>query len=786
MSENDSNSQIEKIDSDNEEEIKKNEEENNDEEESEEEEKKNKNEESEAFESDKENEKISHDDEKIIQKNNENFIKTFPYLKQDSNGKSIFSHISENLYKQYLSKEQKFDIFQELTNNDNLNYHNKPKINKKKNEKIYNNMIARQKTFEENRLNKIKQIKEEQQIELKRNCTFKPNGKNIETRDPKIFYEEQQKFLETKKNSIESISKNLKKNEQVNKKLISKNSEKIIQKRQPQSESKEETLKRLMIGKTIFSKTEPEINENNEKKVKKNMKELTEYSNKLYLQDFQKIKKDREEKKKEKEEIDKEMLKNDLLTTSTKKVFLNKFIKNFQNILNEMYNQKENVEISEEDYPKLLEKLKCISPNNNNNNNNYNNNNKNNPTDELIKLSLTKYLNPKDNKINSNQFILFALSFLGIYKGNDEPIENKNKTENNKIISSTTFIKSNIPEFDFEKYSYTNKTTQKIKKKFILFSSNMLKGWNEEKEKKRKEKNQKKDENKNLEPKKKQKEKSKNNFYLTLNKNLLEKENQLEKLRKQKEEEEMKTCTFQPNASTRPVNKKDVKAKVEKLYADGKVAYMKKLKQKEKDNSESQLEEKYTFMPEIHPLNLEIFENNPLEHDQKLIDGMVKLEKFRNKKLQYLNKEIYTPMKFDIEQKSNRDTFNNFYNKEKIIHNNDYNISNEESFSSKDSDVKDGVAPLLKVEVNIDETNKIVKLLIYPEDDPMKIVEEFCNKYNLGEEKRKKLENIIQEKLSENENEIENENQNENENENENQNEYENENENQNENVNIK
>ena len=97
------------------------------------------------------------------------------------------------------------------------------------------------------------------------------------------------------------------------------------------------------------------------------------------------------------------MLKNDLLSTSTKKVLLNKFITNFQNILNEMYNQKENVEISEEDYPKLLEKLKCISLNNNNNNNNNNsNNNKNNLTDELTKLSFTKYLNPKDNKINSN------------------------------------------------------------------------------------------------------------------------------------------------------------------------------------------------------------------------------------------------------------------------------------------------------------------------------------------------------------------------------------------------
>ena len=59
-------------------------------------------------------------------------------------------------------------------------------------------MIERQKTFEENRLNEIKQIKEEQQIELKRNYTFKSNGKNIETRDPKVFYENQQKFLETK------------------------------------------------------------------------------------------------------------------------------------------------------------------------------------------------------------------------------------------------------------------------------------------------------------------------------------------------------------------------------------------------------------------------------------------------------------------------------------------------------------------------------------------------------------------------------------------------------------
>ena len=157
-------------------------------------------------------------------------------------------------------------------------------------------------------------------------------------------------------------------------------------------------------------------------------------------------------------------------------------------------------------------------------------------------------------------------------------------------------------------------------------------------------------------------------------------------------------------------------------------------------------------MPEIHPLNLEIFENNPLEHDQKLIEGLGKLEKFRNKKFKNLNKEIYTPMKFDIEQKSNRDTFNNFnINKKKKQINREF-YNNDDLSSSKISDIKNGIAPLLKVEVNIDDSNNIVKLLIYPGDDPMKIVDEFCEKYNLQDEKKKKLQNIIEEKLSENKN----------------------------------
>ena len=249
---------------------------------------------------------------------NENLINNknnFPNIKIDSNGKSIFSQISENLYEKYLTTDtnKKLDIYEELTNNDFfLNSHNKPIINKKINQQKYNDMMERQKIFEENRKNKIKGIREQQQIELKRNCTFRPNNKDIEIRDPKIFYEEQQKFLETKRNYIESMSRNMKDKEkdELNKvKLISRNSEQIIQRKQNQTESKEETFNRLMNGKTIFSKSPPV--ENNEKKIKKTMKELEEYSKKLSYEDL-KNKKEREEKKRElKEEIEKEMMSKD-------------------------------------------------------------------------------------------------------------------------------------------------------------------------------------------------------------------------------------------------------------------------------------------------------------------------------------------------------------------------------------------------------------------------------------------------------------------------------------------
>ena len=71
------------------------------------------------------------------------------------------------------------------------------------------------------------------------------------------------------------------------------------------------------------------------------------------------------------------------------------------------------------------------------------------------------------------------------------------------------------------------------------------------------------------------------------------------------------------------------------------------------------------------------------------------------------------------------------------------------TIDGKKGDLKDEIAPLLKVEVNIDDNNKIVKLEIYPGDDPIKITEDFCAKHGLGEDKKMRLQKIIQEKLNE-------------------------------------
>lgn len=240
------------------------------------------------------------------------------------------------------------------------------------------------------------------------------------------------------------------------------------------------------------------------------------------------------------------------------------------------------------------------------------------------------------------------------------------------------------------------------------------------------------------------------------------KEKELISLRTQKENEDMKECTFQPNAHIKKVSK-DISANIEKLYTDGKVTYQKKLQSEDyKKTIENRELEQCTFRPDIHSMN-ENIKRNPLDADTQLKSKLERREQARIEKeiLSFQKKrgmtnmgysdlrnsnehnlESIPSMRFDIERKTCKDTFNTYENRNK---------SNNIFYSTRDIKraEKQKSIPLLNIEVNIDDNNQIVKLEIFPGDDPIKIAEDFCLKHGLSNDKKEKLQRIIQEKLNE-------------------------------------
>jgi hypothetical protein len=113
--------------------------------------------------------------------------------------------------------------------------------------------------------------------------------------------------------------------------------------------------------------------------------------------------------KKQKEIILKEInYKEDYFSGKSMKMLLDKFVTNYNKILLENFNKKNNFQINLEEYKLLLNKM-------------WNNLNSPGQIDEgLIKESFNKYLKQKDEKIDTYSFLIFCLAILGIYKGNDE------------------------------------------------------------------------------------------------------------------------------------------------------------------------------------------------------------------------------------------------------------------------------------------------------------------------------------------------------------------------------
>ena len=426
--------------------------------------------------------------------------------------------------------------------------------------------------------------------------------------------------------------------------------------------------------------------------------------------------------------------------------------------------------------------------------------NPNSPLDEqLIKESFNKYLKPKDDKIDTYSFLVFGLAALGIYKGNDEikqqkipsnrniNIESNSQRNNNqfrnnksksKLKTSSELIKIAIPNLDLNKYGYTNKITKIIKQKYLPFIKGLNNSWIGDNSKKKQERREKFEEmQKNEEMKRINKDKkiirkdykdynsyenknenridndniNENNIKNICKTNKLEdvyriiqqkKEKDLQTLKAKKEAEELALCTFQPRINnSNKVNKKiinraEINKNFEKLYQEGKAAYIQKKKLIEhdpEDNEENKIN--CTFKPAINPFNNEIFNKNPLKKD------MEKFEKIREKKINNSQKGFEKPMNFSIESKINKEDIIDRV----IPDRNTYR--NEGVYEEKN---KEEITPLLKVEVNLDEKNHTDKIIIYPGDNIKEKTIQFCVKHKLSEEKKNTLLNIIMEKMKEN------------------------------------
>jgi len=186
---------------------------------------------------------------KIKPKTKPQSINYFPNVKKSKN-----SQLVESLYSQLLNSNN-IDIYSNLLKNDDFEqtFFSKNNIKPKQNqEKAFQNLIERQKAFEDSKNNYIKSQQEKMDVEFKNKCTWQPetNNKDQPKRKLNEFLDSQKEFLQNKKEFIDKMEKNLKEKEkeQTNVKLCSKTSEEIVKKKNnSEKETYEKFNKRLII-----------------------------------------------------------------------------------------------------------------------------------------------------------------------------------------------------------------------------------------------------------------------------------------------------------------------------------------------------------------------------------------------------------------------------------------------------------------------------------------------------------------------------------------------------------
>ena len=123
------------------------------------------------------------------------------------------------------------------------------------------------------------------------------------------------------------------------------------------------------------------------------------------------------------------------------------------------------------------------------------------------------------------------------------------------------------------------------------------------------------------------------------------------------------------------------------------------------------------------------------------------MEKLREEQ-GYINKKIKKQMVFDIEPKSNKDNIGKRVAQkrgEKITYKVQKEFEDYGNFDDKGNQV------MIKIEVNL-RNNKTESLIIQPGEDYLKVVDNFCSKYEINNDNKMRLIRTIRDKLRKNEN----------------------------------
>ena len=667
---------------------------------------------------------------KILKKNlNEEFRLSSSTPKAPNTQKSVFTRLSEQMFEKLLKNKGMENVYNyESFTNDNFltNYSNKFDS---KNKKLRNDFLSR--NFKE--------------VEKRKNNKNKNNEYIIQNKKREVmnktqlnnFLDKQKTYINKRKQDIESLKQKIEGKRTLTIRdipLTNSNSNKIILLKSSNYNVNKDTFSRLYDG---YNRNEQKnIINNKPRSPSNNKEEVKKIFHKLY-NDSKKYKDKIEEKRKV-------IYKNNhkiIVNSSSNDIIAQQLLKKYESSINNFFNKKaeDNFKINFTDYLLLLHIIGFIIKDYSNLGNCNNNIEKElQISKEGWKILLESKKFDNEKTIDSHKFLLFLLSILRLYNG-----DNKNQF----MKKNFQFIKNeiNIPE----------KITEKIKKDFRLLSDNFINNLI----KKEKISNSTISFIKNKEKDLTFKPKLNHSFFenniekhssIIKNYDLFrqKREKFLESERKKNEEEEMKECTFFPN------NNVDKTLQKTKSVTGGisERLYMKRKKNNEmtKSMKEKEENENNIFSPNLTYYNNKIFKYNPLINDKSLNKKYEDLENERRQKKisKYL---VSKGISNSVSNRNNEDILREIEINEDCLRN--FKFDNEigsykntfNKFEKKNPDnLKRKVRYIF--EINID--NKKKKLILHKRDNMEREVEKFCYENDLEPESKYKIISAIKSKFN--------------------------------------